>query len=123
MRFFIDNPLSPQLRDWLQSSGHDAVHVRDYGLAQASDEELFERAADEDRVVITSDTDFGAILAKRNTLKPSVVLFRREVAHNALDQFELLIANLTQIESYLLAGAIVVFDAGRVRVRNLPFAG
>lgn len=121
MKFIIDNSLSPQLRDWLQELGHDVVHVRDYGLAKADDGELFDLAAVEDRIIVTADNDFGKILAARNASWPSVVIFRRELTFVPRDQFEFLIANLDQIENDLTTGASVVFDAGRLRIRPLPF--
>ncbi|HVS28841.1 MAG TPA: DUF5615 family PIN-like protein [Solirubrobacteraceae bacterium] len=37
MRFLIDNVLSPIVADALTAAGHDAAHVRDYGLQAASD--------------------------------------------------------------------------------------
>lgn len=37
MRFLADNALSPRLA----AAGHDAVHVRDYGMQAASDDEIF----------------------------------------------------------------------------------
>jgi hypothetical protein len=53
------------------------VHARDYGLQASSDEEIFEPASEEGRIVVSADTDFGTLLAALRTRRPSVLLFRR----------------------------------------------
>ena len=120
MKFLIDNALSPVVAQEMRNAGQDAIHVRDLGLAAAEDETIFSFAANQNRVIVSADTDFGMLLALRQEKYPSVILFRRGVDRRPAQQASLLLKNLAAIHDALESGSVVVFQNARIRIRSLP---
>ena len=122
MRFLIDNALSPRVAELLREAGHEAGHVRDHGMQAAADDEIFDWAGREERVIVSADTDFGTLLALRDSDKPSVIIFRRLSGHRPEDQARLLLDQLPVLEEHLEGGSVVVIEENRIRVRSLPIS-
>jgi predicted nuclease of predicted toxin-antitoxin system len=123
VRFLVDNALSPVVARELCKAGHDAAHVREYGMQAADDGSILRRALVEARIVISADTDFEALLALRYQSQPSFILIRFTRIRGPLAQAALILSNLPRLEEALERGCIVVMEDARVRVRSLPVTG
>lgn len=120
MRFLLDNNLSPRLGDLLRTAGHDVVHVRDIGLRDALDPVVLDAARADNRVLISADTDFGALLARTRATEPSFILLRRASGQRIEQQAAVILDNLDLVRTDLEAGAIVVIGETTARIRRLP---
>ncbi len=121
MRFLLDENQSPRIAEILIAAGHDAIHVRDLGLQTSPDARILAVARMDERVVVSADTDFGELLAESNADRPSLLVLRRQQQRRGREIAALILVNLPEVAEDLAAGAVVVFDAGRVRIRRLPF--
>ena len=122
MRFLVDNALSPILAALLEQAGHNALHVRAIELHRSDDVVIFDRAAEENRIVVSADSDFGALLAARSAQKPSVIQFRGRGSRKPEALAHAIVSNLPQLVDALQNGSIVTFEPSRVRVRALPIS-
>jgi predicted nuclease of predicted toxin-antitoxin system len=65
MRIWIDAQMSPAIAAWISSNyAVSAVAIRDLGLRDADDKEIFHAARQEKAVVMTKDSDFVLLLDK-----------------------------------------------------------
>jgi predicted nuclease of predicted toxin-antitoxin system len=63
MRIWVDAQMSPAIATWISSNyAVSAVAIRDLGLRNAEDKEIFEAARQEKAVVMTKDGDFVLLL-------------------------------------------------------------
>ena len=59
MQFLVDAQLPPALARRLTALGHQAEHVADCGLAQASDAAIWDHAMSIGAILVTKDEDFS----------------------------------------------------------------
>lgn len=120
LKILIDMNLSP---DWVAvfaGEGWSAVHWSAIGDPRATDSVIMDWAHRNRHVVFTHDLDFGTLLALTKAKGPSVIQFRaQDVFPDRLQQT--VIAAIKQSETVLNAGALLVVDESKSRVRFLPF--
>ena len=119
MKFIVDMPLSPELAEWLNQEGHDAVHAFQIGLGEASDEAILEWARKEQSIVITADLDYPRLLALSESNGPGVILFRGG-NYSEKETVQRLRRVLAIVPHNELSNAIIVIEKHRIRRRRLP---
>jgi predicted nuclease of predicted toxin-antitoxin system len=122
MKILIDMNLSPGWVDFLAKVGFDATHWSQIGAGDAHDRDVLQWAADHDHVVLTSDLDFGAILAATQGRRPSVLQLRSDVLTPEV-MGPAVLATVRQTRQELSDGALISIDAARARLRVLPLRG
>ncbi|HYT89274.1 MAG TPA: DUF5615 family PIN-like protein [Gemmataceae bacterium] len=119
VKLLVDMNLSPDWVPVLQSHGWSAVHWSTVGDPRAPDHDIMDWARANDSVVFTHDLDFGTVLALTHATGPSVLQIRGDDVLPAHMEV-IVIAALRQHEADLAAGALIVVDAKKFRVRILP---
>jgi len=120
MKLLIDNALSPVVAEVMNYAGHDAIHLRGLDMQSAPDVDVFALAERQDRIIISADTDFGALLALRRAPRPSFILFRKTTGVRPrviADQLKWLLA---EYRDDIEAGCILTVTNEHIRVRSLP---
>ncbi len=121
MKILIDMNLSPDWCAVLERHGHQALHWSRIGKPGATDAEVMAWARENGCVVLTHDLDFGAMLAATQADGPSVIQLRvADLWPQFMEWF--LVAALKDAERELEAGALVVVEVSRSRIRILPLS-
>jgi predicted nuclease of predicted toxin-antitoxin system len=112
MIIWIDAHLSPAIAAWITSTlGIPAVALRDLGLRDAEDPEIFEAAKAEGVVLMTKDSDF-VDLANRFGAPPKIIWLRCGNTSNAQLQ-NILRSTLLDSLELLRSGEVLVEIRGR----------
>jgi predicted nuclease of predicted toxin-antitoxin system len=77
-RLLLDQGLPRSTPGILIQAGWDVIHVADIRMSRADDIAILQRARAEQRVCITLDADFHAMLATSGEPGPSVIRVRKE---------------------------------------------
>ncbi|MCT7988471.1 DUF5615 family PIN-like protein [Laspinema olomoucense] len=107
MKIWIDAQLPPTLANWLTKTlGLEASALRDLGLRDAQDMEIFEAARAENVVIMTKDSDFIDLVCRLGSPPQILWLTCGNVTNRSLRQ--LLMATLPDALELLRQGEMIV---------------
>ena len=76
MKFKIDENLPTDIAEILRSAGYDALTVRDEAMTGAVDSQIMRICQQENRILVTIDTDFANIRSYPPRLLPGIMVLR-----------------------------------------------
>ncbi len=120
LRFLLDMGIAQSVSAWLKGLGHDAVHLNDEGLFKLPDYFILKKAIEEDRIILTTDMDFGQLLAFNRELLASVIQFRTSTftPTDIRAKLELFFQDFSHQPDDKF---IITFEDNRMRYRKLPY--
>jgi len=119
MKFLANMGISPDTVSFLRDLGYETVHLHEEGLDQLPDPDILRKARREEYVLLTSDLDFGELLAHSGEALSSVVIFR--LSNMRPESINLHLAEVIEhFGTDLERGVIASVTDRRIRVRPLP---
>ncbi|MBV8191720.1 MAG: DUF5615 family PIN-like protein [Alphaproteobacteria bacterium] len=117
MRWLIDECVDAAVARLLRTIGHDVVYVAELA-PRAADHTVMERAALENRLLLTEDKDYGDLTFRQGRAVPGLVLLRIDPTRRSL-KGQRLLAAISHFGQSLFGRYTVVEE---VRLRSRPLS-
>ncbi len=118
MRFLTDQDVYQITTLKLIQWGHDVITAKLLGMQRASDRDLLRKANETERLFLTRDKDFGALVFLEERLSKGVILLRTEP--QTLDKVNHQLQRLIEKHSERqLQKLFCVIEENRYRIRRL----
>ena len=117
MKFFIDQDVSQTTVDYLKSLGYNVLKASEVGLQREPDEELLRYAYEHQRILVTRDKGYGALVFLSFQEHSGVILLRvqpqtTDAVHQELKRF------LQEQAQEHLQDYFIVIEPGGHRIRK-----
>ena len=117
LRFLADESCDFGVVRALRADGYDVLAVSEV-TSRSDDRRLIEQAADEGRVLLTEDKDFGWLVYVSQVASPGVILIR--FPGNARETLAQAVMQTVRQHGEQIIGAFVVIQPGYIRIGRQP---
>ena len=117
LRFKIDENLPEEVAGLLRAAGHDVRTVFDQEMVGAPDASIAQVCRQEQRAVVTLDTDFANIQNYPPRAHAGIIVLRLQRQDKA-HVLRVLARIVPQLEAEALPGTLWIVDENRIRIRE-----
>lgn len=117
MKLFANENLFEPIIAYLRSLGHDVLSIRDAGLSGITDDEVYQRACKENRVIVTMDKDFSRIFRFPPDRCGGIIVAKiyKRTVHESLEIFKKFHGSLKETD--ILENLVIITPEG-IRIRR-----
>jgi predicted nuclease of predicted toxin-antitoxin system len=116
VRFLVDRCAGRRLTEWLRQQGHDVRDARDEH-PDPGDAALLQIAAAEQRVPVTIDTDFGALIYVTGAAHAGIIRLPDVPARARIALMEQILVDREEAD---IIGAMITVTGSRIRFSRPP---
>jgi predicted nuclease of predicted toxin-antitoxin system len=118
MKFLSDQDVYQLTVERLKEWGHDVVTAKELSLNRATDEELLDVSKKTNRVLVTRDKDFGALIFLKKKKSTGIILLRvtPKTVEKVHKKLKVLLLEKDERE---LKSSFCVIEHDRYRIRRL----
>jgi len=121
MNFLADHDVYFVTVQWIRQEGHDVITAKELGMHEADDVDLLAKAKTLDRLFMSRDKDFGALVFLRAISSPGVIFLR--VTPTEVEEVNRELRRLLREQTEeVLKKSYCVVEPHRYRIRRLPFS-
>jgi predicted nuclease of predicted toxin-antitoxin system len=117
MKFLLDANMPYSAKKILRQFGHP-IHVRDVGLADASDDTILKYAQREDAIVVSRDLDFANIILHPINAHAGAIVLRVPSSFTAEQIKKVLAQFLAVVDVTILSRVLTIVEPGQFRMRR-----
>lgn len=123
MKFKLDENLGPSIHEMFIRRGHDCLMVREQGLGGAVDARLWAATVSEDRILVTTDHDFGNVMTYPPSRTAGIAVLNPPGTVSRTLLRALAEALLVALEQRSIRGKLWIVEPSRIREHESEESG